>query len=55
MKVHLSVLLLVLFAVANSPVSAFNVDVFNYIRHEVEPNSMFGFSVALHKEDSRGW
>lgn len=33
----------------------FNLDVNNYIRHEGQPESMFGFSVALHQEEKRSW
>ena len=35
--------------------NTFNLDTVNYIRHEGEPESMFGFSVALHKEQQRSW
>ncbi|CAO1396274.1 unnamed protein product [Diamesa tonsa] len=35
--------------------SAFNLDVVNYIRHEGQNGSMFGFSVALHQEAQRSW
>lgn len=35
--------------------NTFNLDTINYIRHEGEPESMFGFSVALHKEAQRSW
>lgn len=35
--------------------NTFNLDTINYIRHEGEPESMFGFSVALHKEQQRSW
>ncbi|XP_037039254.1 integrin alpha-PS2 isoform X2 [Bradysia coprophila] len=47
-----SLLLLVQFS---TKCSAFNVDTVNYIRHEGQPNSMFGFSVALHREHQRSW
>lgn len=33
----------------------FNLDTANYIKHEGESGSMFGFSVALHKESGRSW
>ncbi|RZF48596.1 hypothetical protein LSTR_LSTR008556, partial [Laodelphax striatellus] len=33
----------------------FNVDTLNYIRHRGEPGSMFGFSVAVHKERGYSW
>lgn len=33
----------------------FNLDVNNYIRHEGQKESMFGFSVALHQEQQRSW
>lgn len=36
-------------------INTFNLDTANYIRHEGEPESMFGFSVALHKEQQRSW
>lgn len=36
-------------------ITAFNVDTVNYIRHEGEVDSMFGFSVALHQEQQRSW
>lgn len=35
--------------------NTFNLDTVNYIRHEGEAESMFGFSVALHKEQQRSW
>jgi hypothetical protein len=38
-----------------SRVECFNVDVVNYIRHELYNGSMFGFSVALHQEQQRSW
>lgn len=45
-------LLLLLFV---SEIECFNVDVVNYIRHESNNGSMFGFSVALHQEQQRSW
>lgn len=36
-------------------ISSFNLDVVNYIRHEGQNGSMFGFSVALHQEAQRSW
>lgn len=36
-------------------VAAFNVDTANYIQHEGQSQSMFGFSVALHQESHRSW
>lgn len=36
-------------------ISTFNLDTTNYIRHEGEPDSMFGFSVALHSEAKKSW
>lgn len=33
----------------------FNLDTANYIKHEGETGSMFGFSVALHKDSGRSW
>lgn len=33
----------------------FNLDVNNYISHEGQNGSMFGFSVALHQESQRSW
>lgn len=44
-------LLLLLINESNS----FNLDVNNYIRHEGQDGSMFGFSVALHQEQQRSW
>lgn len=35
--------------------NAFNIDSTNYALHQGEPNSMFGFSVALHEDTSRPW
>lgn len=35
--------------------NTFNLDTANYIKHEGEADSMFGFSVALHKEGGRSW
>ncbi|XP_070507183.1 integrin alpha-PS2 isoform X2 [Chironomus tepperi] len=45
-------LLLLLLLVNN--ISTFNLDVANYISHEGQDGSMFGFSVALHQEQ-RSW
>ncbi|XP_055587817.1 integrin alpha-PS2-like [Uranotaenia lowii] len=36
-------------------VEGFNVDTVNYVLHEGTQNSMFGFSVVLHKEQQRSW
>ncbi|XP_063706584.1 integrin alpha-PS2 [Culicoides brevitarsis] len=36
-------------------INAFNIETTNYIRHEGESSSMFGFSVALHAENVRKW
>ncbi|KAL0268025.1 UNVERIFIED_CONTAM: hypothetical protein PYX00_010114 [Menopon gallinae] len=33
----------------------FNVDTINFIRYRGDPGSMFGFSVAEHKEYGRSW
>lgn len=35
--------------------NTFNLDTTTYIRHDGEPESMFGFSVALHREQQRSW
>lgn len=35
--------------------NCFNLDVNNYIRHEGQDGSMFGFSVTLHQEQQRSW
>lgn len=45
-------LLLLLLLVNN--INTFNLDVANYISHEGQDGSMFGFSVALHQEQ-RSW
>lgn len=44
-----------LFSFAFVPTAAFNLDTVNYIRHEGDAESMFGFSVALHQEQQRSW
>lgn len=37
-------------------ISAFNVDVVNYVRHDgPAADSMYGFSVALHREKQTSW
>lgn len=36
-------------------IECFNVDVVNYVKYEGQPDSMFGFSVALHQEQQRSW
>lgn len=38
-----------------SLIAAFNLDVVNYIQHDGQDDSMFGFSVALHKEKEISW
>ncbi|XP_035905010.1 integrin alpha-PS2 isoform X1 [Anopheles stephensi] len=35
--------------------TAFNLETINYILQEGEPNSMFGFSVVLHREQNKSW
>ena len=44
------VLLLLLAAVPRHHVVAFNLDTVNYINFDGNPESMFGFSLALHQE-----
>lgn len=36
-------------------VTSFNVDTFNYVQHKGPEQSMFGFSVATHKEHGKNW
>lgn len=36
-------------------VSAFNLDTYNYVRHETGKGTMFGFSVTLHQEGRKAW
>ncbi|XP_031349411.1 uncharacterized protein LOC116175429 [Photinus pyralis] len=36
-------------------VTSFNIDTFNYVQHKGQNRSMFGFSVATHKEQGRSW
>lgn len=39
-------------------VGAFNLDVANFVRHDGapdQPDAMYGFSVALHKEKQNSW
>ncbi|GAB0088981.1 Integrin alpha, N-terminal [Sergentomyia squamirostris] len=43
------------FFLAVDIVSAFNVDVVNYVKYEGHHDAMFGFSVALHQESQRKW
>lgn len=56
-KLLAKIILLVGICLLHHPyhVSTFNIDTVNYIRHEGESNSMFGFSVALHQEQQRKW
>lgn len=35
--------------------TAFNLDTINFILKEGDPSSMFGFSVALHREQNNSW
>lgn len=53
MKLKLITQLLVLLLV--NGYNCFNLDVNNYIRHEGQDGSMFGFSVTLHQEQQRSW
>lgn len=48
-------MLMLLLIVSRVEIECFNVDVVNYIRHELYNGSMFGFSVALHQEQQRSW
>lgn len=50
--IFISVLMLVLLVPSTN---TFNLDTKNYVRHEGQPDSMFGFSVALHSEAKRSW
>ncbi|KFB34881.1 AGAP000032-PA-like protein [Anopheles sinensis] len=53
--VQLAVTGLLAWAGLQRSVSAFNLDTINFILQEGEPNSMFGFSVALHREQNKSW
>ena len=53
--IKLFLLLLIICQQCNVYVNGFNLDVGNYIRHEGQRDSMFGFSVALHQEAGRSW
>uniref|UniRef100_A0A182Q008 Integrin alpha-2 domain-containing protein n=1 Tax=Anopheles farauti TaxID=69004 RepID=A0A182Q008_9DIPT len=54
--VQLTIAGLLLVAVClDRPTAAFNLDTINFILQEGEPNSMFGFSVALHREQNKSW
>lgn len=46
------IVLIVYYAIQTN---AFNLDVVNYIRQEGAQDSMFGFSVALHREAQKSW
>jgi hypothetical protein len=46
---------IVLLLLCINGIKSFNLDVANYIRHEGQNGSMFGFSVALHQEQQRSW
>lgn len=60
-KLHKSVvpssllLLLLLVFCSVSDVSAFNVDVDNFVKYRGDPGSMFGFSVAEYKGRGESW
>uniref|UniRef100_A0A2M3ZLV5 Putative vitronectin receptor alpha subunit n=1 Tax=Anopheles braziliensis TaxID=58242 RepID=A0A2M3ZLV5_9DIPT len=47
--------LLLLLVCCSSTATAFNLDTINFILQEGDPNSMFGFSVALHREQNKSW
>lgn len=53
-NVRLYFSVLVLF-VTNCAVRGFNVDTENFVKYSGEPGSMFGFSVAEHKERGSNW
>lgn len=36
-------------------VTSFNVDIHNYAQHRGAEDSMFGFSLATHKEQGSNW
>jgi hypothetical protein len=42
-------------ALLASPVLAFNVDVRSHVEFSQQSGSLFGFSVAAHKEGDTGW
>lgn len=46
----------VLLCVFLTTCAGFNVDTVNYVRHQSrQPHSMFGFSVATHRERGQSW
>lgn len=55
MKSNLGLQIATLLLIFISGSLCFNLDVQNYIRHEGQDGSMFGFSVALHQEKQRSW
>uniref|UniRef100_A0A182T4T7 Integrin alpha-2 domain-containing protein n=1 Tax=Anopheles maculatus TaxID=74869 RepID=A0A182T4T7_9DIPT len=46
---------LLLLVTVDRTATAFNLETINYILQEGEPNSMFGFSVVLHREQNKSW
>lgn len=50
-----TIILCLLWTIAFVSINAFNVDTVNHITHEGGPDSMFGFSVALHQEGQLSW
>lgn len=56
---HLLVAAVLLLVGCGGPIGrlgAFNVDTVNYVRHDgPAPDSMYGFSVALHREKQQSW
>lgn len=54
-KSHVVLVCVTLLALLSLVVDGFNLDVVNYVKQEGPSDSMFGFSVAMHKEAQRSW
>lgn len=52
-QIYLSIIVIIIYC--SVYVNCYNVDVVNFAKYSMEKRSMFGFTVALHKEGRSSW